>query len=76
MRAEARAGRSLTQRGRVVDPAAMEHRAEDAVPVVDLGDVSGTASGIHDIPDRVVRLFDDLRRHRVTQVEMVHDDVH
>jgi hypothetical protein len=46
------------------------------VPVVDLGDVSGTPTGIHDTPDRLVRFLNDLRRHRVTQVEMVHDDVH
>jgi hypothetical protein len=37
--------------------------------------VSGAPTGIHDTPDRIVRLFDDVRRHRVTQVEMVYDDV-
>jgi hypothetical protein len=53
----------------------IEHQDEGEVPIVDPGDVSRTATGIHDTPDRVVRLLDDLRRRRVTQVEMVHDDV-
>jgi hypothetical protein len=54
----------------------VEHEDEDEVPVVDLGDMSGTAAGIDDIPHRVLRHLDDLRRHRVAQMEMVHNDVH
>jgi hypothetical protein len=46
------------------------------VSVVDFGDVSGTPAGIHDTPDGVARLLDDLRRHWITQMEMVHDHVH
>jgi hypothetical protein len=50
---------------------AVELEDQNQVPVVDFGDVSGTATGIHDTPHRVLRLVNNLWRHRVAQMQMV-----
>ena len=54
----------------------LEHEDEDEVPVVDFGDVSGTATSVKDTPRDVRTPFDNLLGNWITQMKMVHDDVH
>jgi hypothetical protein len=55
---------------------AVEHEDQNEVPVIDLGHLSGTGTGVDNTAHCVPRLLDELRRHRVAQMKMVHDDVH
>ena len=44
------------------------------MPVVDFGDVSGTATSVKDTPRDVRTPFDNLLGNWITQMKIVHDD--